>query len=285
MPARILDGKDLARRLGERLSRQVEGLKAKGIAPRIASILVAGDEASEWYVKNQGKSATKLGIGFDLEQLPHDTSAEKLAGLIERLNKDASITGIMLQVPLPQGLNGDEFQQLISPAKNIEGMNNRSLGEMLRGGDQLVPCTARAVIEILLDAGIEMSGKRAVVVGKSAIVGKPLALMLLAREATVTVCHRMTQDLASICREADILCTAVGRRAGMFDASYVKAGATVIDIAIIQKSDGGITGDVDAPSVTPIAGALAPVPGGVGPVTTMMLMRNALIAAEAQSAK
>lgn len=187
MAAKVLDGKELAKRLGERIADEVNALKAGGIHPRIVSIQVAGDDASGYYVRNQVKQAAKVGINFDLIELPATTSGSQLAEVIHKSNGNSEITGIMLQVPLPKPLDGDRFQQMIVPHKNIEGMHTQNLGELLRGGDDLVPCTARAAVELLLDAKIEIAGKRVVVLGRSAIVGKPLALMMLHRHATVTV--------------------------------------------------------------------------------------------------
>jgi len=283
MAATILDGKALAKKLGEKLGAEVEALKAQNITPRIVSIQVMGDDASSYYVRNQAKQAEKIGVGFELVELPGDCTAEKLGETIQAHNANPETTGIILQVPLPKGLDGNVFQQMIAPNKDIEGIHAENLGILLRGGDEIVPCTARAAVEMLLDEGIEISGKHAVVLGRSAIVGKPLALMMTNRSATVTVCHSRTQNLAAECKRADIVLSAMGAKAGMVNADYIKEGAAVVDIAIISKPDGkGITGDVDRESVEPIAGYFAPVPGGVGPVTVMMLIRNTLMAARRQ---
>lgn len=280
MAATILDGKNLAKRLRVQLFERVEALKAKGVNPRVASILVAGDDASAWYVRNQGKQAAKVGIDYELVELPGDISGDALQEEILKYNCDPKTHGMILQVPLPKGLDGDHFQQMIAPEKDIEGVTMSNLGALVRGSDDLVPCTARAAVELVVDAELPIEGKHCVVLGRSVIVGKPLALMMLQRHAHVTVCHSRTPDLPEICRGADILMTAVGRTAGMVTGEWVKPSAAVVDIAIISNEDGGITGDCDADSVMSVAGHFAPVPGGVGPVTVCMLIRNALIAAE-----
>ncbi|MCA8939577.1 MAG: bifunctional 5,10-methylenetetrahydrofolate dehydrogenase/5,10-methenyltetrahydrofolate cyclohydrolase [Planctomycetes bacterium] len=279
MPAQILDGKALAKKMMSALKDECETLKGNGIAPKLVSIQVAGDDASSWYIRNQGKQAAKVGIEFEHVELPADCDAATLEATITRFNEDKGTHGMILQVPLPKHLDGDRFQQMIAPHKDVEGMTNASLGELLRDGDDLVPCTARAAVELVVDAELPIQGKHCVVVGRSAIVGKPLALMMLARHAHVTICHSRTPDLPAVCRQADILMTAVGRTPGMIDASYVKEGAVVVDIATIATDEGSITGDVDAASVAEVASWLAPVPGGVGPVTVCFLLRNALRAA------
>jgi len=279
MAAKILDGKELAERLRVKLAAEASALRAKGVTPMIVSMQVEGDEASSYYVRNQAKTAKKAGIEYDHRLLPANTTAEQLAAAIRTANEDPAVSGIILQVPLPKGLDGNHFQQMIAPAKDIEGMTTANLGALLLGGDDLVPCTARAAVEMVLDAGIPIAGKHVVVVGRSNIVGKPLALMMLQRHATVSICHSKTPDLGAICRQADILMTAVGAKAGLVTGDMIKPGAHVIDIAIISKPDGGITGDVEAEGAKNVAASLAPVPGGVGPVTVCMLLRNALIAA------
>lgn len=280
MPAQMLDGKALAKKMMHALKEQSAALTAKGVTPKLVSIQVAGDDASSWYIRNQGKKADQAGIAFEHIELAADTTAAALSAKIQQLNSDPSVHGMILQVPLPKGLDGDTFQQMITPGKDVEGMTNASLGALMRDGDDLVPCTARAAVELVVDAGLPIQGKHCVVVGRSAIVGKPLALMMLARHAHVTICHSRTPDLAAVCRSADILMTAVGRTPGMIDASYVKAGAVVVDIATISNADGSITGDVEQSSVGEVAGWLAPVPGGVGPVTVCFLLRNTLRACE-----
>jgi methylenetetrahydrofolate dehydrogenase (NADP+)/methenyltetrahydrofolate cyclohydrolase len=283
MTAKILDGKELAARLRTKLAAEAKNLRELGVVPKIVSIQVEGDEASSFYVRNQAKTANKAGIEYEHRLLPNTIGAESLAAAISAANDDPSVTGIILQVPLPKGLDGNAFQQMISPAKDIEGITTANLGALVLGGDDLVPCTARAAVEMVLDAGIPIAGKHVVVVGRSNIVGKPLALMMLQRHATVSICHSKTPDLGAVCRQADILMTAVGAKAGLVTRDMIKPGADVIDIAIIPTAEGGITGDVDAAGAMEVAGSLAPVPGGVGPVTVCMLLRNALIAARKQA--
>jgi methylenetetrahydrofolate dehydrogenase (NADP+)/methenyltetrahydrofolate cyclohydrolase len=283
MAAKKLDGKELAARLLAKISAEVAELLAKGVAVKIASVQIAGDGASDFYIRSQGKQAAKAGIGFEQVTLAAGTSAVELEATIARLNADVSVSGIILQVPLPAPLKGESFQRMIAPGKDIEGVHPENLGALVGGGDGLVPCTARAAVELAVDAGIKIEGANCVVVGRSAIVGRPLALMMLARNATVTVAHSKTRDLAAVCLGADVLMSAVGAKPGLITAAMVKPGACVVDIATIPVEGGGITGDVDAGPVGEVAGWLAPVPGGVGPVTVMMLFRNALIAARRQA--
>lgn len=285
MASQLLDGKALAKRMQQAIAERVENLKARDLQARIASVLVAGDDASAWYQRNQQKAARKVGIEYDMIELPGTTTAAELGATLDRLNADPGVSGIILQVPLPKGLDGDAFQQRIAPHKDIEGVTLANLGRLVRGGDDLVPCTARAAVELVVDAGIPIEGRHCVVLGRSVIVGKPLALMMLDRHAHVTVCHSRTPNLPELCRSADILMCAVGRKAGMVTGDWVKPGACVVDIAIIPTPDGGITGDVDSASVGDVAGWLAPVPGGVGPVTVGMLLRNACIACEQNAAR
>lgn len=283
MTARILDGKELAARLRTKLAAEAMALRDQGVTAKIVSIQVEGDEASSFYVRNQAKTAQKAGIEYEHRLLPNSTDAASLAAAIADANADPAVTGIILQVPLPKGLDGSAFQQLIAPAKDIEGITTANLGALVLGGDDLVPCTARAAVEMVLDAGIPVAGKHVVVVGRSNIVGKPLALMMLQRHATVSICHSKTPDLGAICRQADILMTAVGAKAGLVTRDMIKPGAHVIDIAIIPTPEGGITGDVEAAGAMEVAASLAPVPGGVGPVTVCLLLRSALIAARNQA--
>lgn len=283
MTARILDGKELAARLRTKLAAEAKALRDQGVAAKIVSIQVEGDEASSFYVRNQAKTAQKAGIEYEHRLLPNSTDAASLGAAIADANADPAVTGIILQVPLPKGLDGSAFQQMIAPAKDIEGITTANLGGLVLGGDDLVPCTARAAVEMVLDAGIPIAGKHVVVVGRSNIVGKPLALMMLQRHATVSICNSKTPDLGAICRQADILMTAVGAKAGLVTRDMIKPEAHVIDIAIIPTADGGITGDVEAAGAMEVAASLAPVPGGVGPVTVCLLLRNALIAARNQA--
>jgi len=280
MAAQVLNGKDLAARMRQKLAVKAKEITSAGRPLMIASIVVAGDDASAWYVRNQAKTAEKAGIAYQPIELPGSISGADLEAEITRLNNDPSVTGIILQVPLPKGLDGAAFQRMIAPEKDIEGVTPFNLGLLALGGDELVPCTARAAVELVVDAGLPIAGKHCVILGRSNIVGKPLALMMLQRHATVSVCHSRTPDLGEICRQADIVMSAMGAKPGIVTGDMVKPGAVVVDIATIPTDDGGITGDVDAASVSGVASWLAPVPGGVGPVTVCMLLRNALIAAQ-----
>ncbi len=284
MPARLLKGKDVVQRLRSELKAKHQTLQAQGIQARIVSVVIKGDEASAFYIRNQAKQAAKIELAYEVNELSESTTPTELEEKLRSLNQDKSVSGIILQVPLPQGFDQVFFQSLISPEKDIEGVHNDNLGALLQGGDLLVPCTARAALEMLLHYEIPLEGARVALLSRSTIIGKPLALMLLDRAATLTVCHSRTspQDLVEITRHSDIVITAVGRKPGFIRGDMLKPGACVVDIATIATDDGSITGDADYDSVYPIAGALTPVPGGVGPVTVMFLLRNALIAAEQQ---
>ncbi len=279
MPAQVLNGKDLAAKMRKQIAAKAAELTSAGRPLKIASILVAGDDASAWYVRNQAKTAEKAGVAYQSIELSADISADGLEQQIRQLNDDTSITGIILQVPLPKGLDGALFQRMIAPEKDIEGVTPYNLGLLALGGDELVPCTARAAVELVIDANLPIAGKHCVVLGRSNIVGKPLALMMLQRHATVSVCHSRTPNLAEICRQGDIVMSAMGAKPHVITGDMIKPGAVVVDIATIPTAEGSITGDVDSASVSEVASWLAPVPGGVGPVTVCMLLRNALIAA------
>ncbi|HVQ76845.1 MAG TPA: bifunctional 5,10-methylenetetrahydrofolate dehydrogenase/5,10-methenyltetrahydrofolate cyclohydrolase [Candidatus Binatia bacterium] len=282
MPAAILDGKAAAARVLADVRAGVEGLRAStGTAPTLAVVLVGEDPPSRIYVRNKKRAADGVGIGSRDFLFPGGWSQAELLETLAGINADAAIHGILLQLPLPKGLDEDEAVAAIAPAKDVDGLTPTSLGRLLAGSPLLVPCTPAGCLEVLDQHGIGLAGAEAVVVGRSRLVGKPLAQLLLARHATVTMCHTRTRDLAAHCRRADVLCVAAGR-AGIVTGDMIKPGAAVIDVGITRLDSGKLVGDVDFASASQVAGAITPVPGGIGPMTVAMLMRNTLLAAERQ---
>ncbi|MBF1682876.1 MAG: bifunctional methylenetetrahydrofolate dehydrogenase/methenyltetrahydrofolate cyclohydrolase FolD [Selenomonas artemidis] len=278
--ARILSGKEFAAKIKEDAGRAVAELKAAGIHPRLAVVIVGADPASEVYVRNKQKACAELGIISDHIALPADTAKEELIARIAALNADASVHGILVQLPLPEGLRAHEEEVLerIDPRKDVDGFHPVNVGRLVLGAPGLRPCTPAGCIRMLELAGIPIEGAHAVIIGRSNIVGKPMGHLLLERNATVTVCHSRTQNLAAVAREADILVAAVGRP-GFVTADMVKPGATVIDVGINRIAPKKLVGDVDFDAVSEIAGAITPVPGGVGLLTVAMLMQNVVQAA------
>ena len=278
--ARILSGKEFAAKIKEDAGRAVAELKAAGIHPRLAVVIVGADPASEVYVRNKQKACAELGIISDHIALPADTAKEELIARIAALNADASVHGILVQLPLPEGLRAHEEEVLerIDPRKDVDGFHPVNVGRLVLGAPGLRPCTPAGCIRMLELAGIPIEGAHAVIIGRSNIVGKPMGHLLLERNATVTVCHSRTQNLAAVAREADILVAAVGRP-GFVTADMVKPGATVIDVGINRIAPKKLVGDVDFNAVSEIAGAITPVPGGVGLLTVAMLMQNVVQAA------
>lgn len=282
MPAAILDGKAAAARVVADVRAGVESLRAStGTAPTLAVVLVGEDPPSRIYVRNKKRAADGVGIGSRDFLFPGGWSQAELLETLAGINADAAIHGILLQLPLPKGLDEDEAVAAIAPAKDVDGLTPTSLGRLLAGSPLLVPCTPAGCLEVLDQHGIGLAGAEAVVVGRSRLVGKPLAQLLLARHATVTMCHTRTRDLAAHCRRADVLCVAAGR-AGIVTGDMIKPGAVVIDVGITRLDSGKLVGDVDFASASQVAGAITPVPGGIGPMTVAMLMRNTLLAAERQ---
>lgn len=282
MPAAILDGKAAAARVLADVRAGVESLRAStGTAPTLAVVLVGEDPPSRIYVRNKKRAADGVGIGSRDFLFPGGWSQAELLETLAGINADAAIHGILLQLPLPKGLDEDEAVAAIAPAKDVDGLTPTSLGRLLAGSPLLVPCTPAGCLEVLDQHGIGLAGAEAVVVGRSRLVGKPLAQLLLARHATVTMCHTRTRDLAAHCRRADVLCVAAGR-AGIVTGDMIKPGAVVIDVGITRLDSGKLVGDVDFASASQVAGAITPVPGGIGPMTVAMLMRNTLLAAERQ---
>jgi methylenetetrahydrofolate dehydrogenase (NADP+) / methenyltetrahydrofolate cyclohydrolase len=273
--ARIIDGKAVAARIREEVAREISDLD---VTPGLATVLVGDDPASAVYVRMKREDSAEVGIESFHHEPGGDVSADDLAALLRELNADQRVHGILLQLPLPDHLDQDEFISLIDPAKDVDGLTSVNAGLLMQDREEaMVPCTPAGVIELLNEAGAELEGARAVVLGRSILVGKPLAQLLLAANATVTHCHSRTRDLPAVCREADVLIAAVGSP-GLVTADMVREGATVIDVGT-NRTDAGLVGDVDFEAVREKAGALTPVPGGVGPMTRAMLLVNTLRAA------
>lgn len=283
--ARILSGKEFAARIKEDATRGVAELKAAGVLPRLAVIIVGSDPASEVYVRNKQRTCEELGIRSDHIALPAETTKEELLACIEELNVDPEVHGILVQLPLPAQIAEDEEEILshIDPRKDVDGFHPVNVGHLVLGAPGLRPCTPAGCIRMLDYAGIPIEGAHAVIIGRSNIVGKPMAHLLLERNATVTICHSRTQNLAAIARTADILVAAVGRP-HFVTADMVKEGATVIDVGINRIAPKQLVGDVDFDAAAAVAGAITPVPGGVGLLTVAMLMENVVQAAKAQNA-
>jgi methylenetetrahydrofolate dehydrogenase (NADP+) / methenyltetrahydrofolate cyclohydrolase len=276
MSARPLAGREAAAALRRRTAEAV----ARAGAVVLAVVLATGDESAAWYVRSLATAAAKAGIGCGVTDLGPAGPAIQIAATLRALSADPAVHGIILQSPLPAGLRLAELAALIEPAKDVDGANPVSLGRLTAGLAAFAPATAEAVLQLLDFHGVELAGRRAVVVGRSAVVGKPLAQLLLARDATVSICHSRTPDLAAVTLDADVLVVAAGR-AGLITARHVRPGAVVVDVGTNPTADGGLVGDVDADSVAAVAGALSPVPGGVGPVTTAQLLLNTAVAAGA----
>jgi methylenetetrahydrofolate dehydrogenase (NADP+)/methenyltetrahydrofolate cyclohydrolase len=276
--ALIIDGNAVAAAVKADLVRDVARLAADGVTPGLAVVLVGDDPASATYVAMKERDCEEAGVAtFDLRR-PAGITQDELDAIIDECNADPRVHGILVQMPLPGHLDAEEAIARISPEKDVDGFHPTNLGRLVRGLDGPRACTPWGVMRMLRHYGIDLNGARAVVVGRSTIVGKPMALMLLEENATVTVCHSRTCDLPAVCREADVLVAAVGRPK-MITAEYVKPGAVVIDVGINRGEDGGLVGDVDFESVEPLASAITPVPGGVGPMTRAMLVANTVAAA------
>ncbi|PTL54136.1 bifunctional methylenetetrahydrofolate dehydrogenase/methenyltetrahydrofolate cyclohydrolase FolD [Paraconexibacter algicola] len=283
MSARIIDGKAVAARVRAQVATEVAEFTAQrgGTPPGLATILVGDDAASAVYVGGKQKACAEVGIrGFD-HRLPADTSREDLLALVEQLNADPEVSGVLCQLPLPGHLDGVEITNAISAAKDVDGLTIASAGRLALGMPGLRPCTPSGVIELLAEAGTELQGAECVVIGRSNLFGKPMAQLLLQHNATVTICHSRTKDLAATCRGADVLIAAVGV-AHLVKGDWVKPGAVVVDVGM-NRLDGKLTGDVDFAAASEVASAITPVPGGVGPTTIAFLLRNTLEAARAQA--
>ena len=279
MSAKIIDGKQVAARCREELKQQVAALRARGIIPGLAVILVGEDPASQVYVRNKHRACEELGIHSEQYTLSADTDRQTLLDLITELDGREEIDGILVQLPLPGHLDEKEILSAIDPAKDVDSFHPQNVGRLVIGDYFFAPCTPSGILTLIDSAGVDLTGKECVVIGRSNIVGKPMALMLLHRNATVTVCHSKTRDLPSVTRRADVLISAVGK-AGFVTADMVKPGAVVIDVGMNRNQAGKLCGDVDFESVSRAAGYLTPVPGGVGPMTITMLLRSTVLSAQ-----
>ena len=279
----IIDGKAVAADVRARVAEEVRAfVDEHGFQPGLATVLVGDDPASHVYVRNKRKASEDVGIASIHHELPAETSQDDLAELLISLNEDDAVSGILLQLPVPDHIDGDAMTSLIDPLKDVDGLTPLSAGRLFQGLEGLVPCTPAGVMELLRVAGAELQGAEAVVIGRSKLVGKPVAALLLAANATVTQCHSKTRDLAAVCRRADVLVAAAGVPK-IVKADMVREGAIVIDVGI-HRTDDGLVGDVDFEAVKGVAAAITPVPGGVGPMTIAMLLSNTVKAAHLQVA-
>jgi methylenetetrahydrofolate dehydrogenase (NADP+) / methenyltetrahydrofolate cyclohydrolase len=275
----LVDGRAIAATIAEQSAAAVAELRAAGVVPRLAVLLPTGDPGAAWYVRAIERAATRAGVSCQVHRLDGPAGAAEIAGRLASLSADPAVHGIICQTPLPPGSTLAAVGQAIDVVKDVDGANPASLGRLAAGlPGAFPPATAAAVLEILRHEGVALRGRRAVVVGRSTVVGKPAALLLLAADATVTIGHSRTRDLATVCREAEVLVVAAGR-ANLIGADHVTPGAVVVDVGTSPVPGGGLAGDVDAAAVTGIAGLLTPVPGGVGPVTTAMLIQHTVLAA------
>lgn len=277
--AKLIDGKKISGEIKDELKEKVAQLKEKGVEVTLAVIQVGNDTASTVYVGNKKKACAYIGINSLAYELPEETTQEELLDLVRQLNDRKDVNGILVQLPLPAHIDEDTVIRTIAPEKDVDGFHPQSVGLLSIGQKGFVSCTPAGIIQLLKRSGIEIDGKECVVVGRSNIVGKPMAMLLIRENGTVTVCHSHTKDLKEVTRRADILVVAIGKRQ-FITADYVKEGATVIDVGMHRKEDGKLCGDVDFDSVEPVAGAITPVPGGVGPMTIAMLMNNCVSSVE-----
>jgi methylenetetrahydrofolate dehydrogenase (NADP+)/methenyltetrahydrofolate cyclohydrolase len=278
-PARVIDGVATAREIYAQLKERVTALGRLSVRPGLAAVQVGDHPVSKIYLRNKVRACEEAGVYSELHRLDADSPQGAVLAALEKLNRHPHVHGILLQLPLPAHLDAERITQAIAPEKDVDGLTWHSLGALLSGRPRFEPCTPRGVIMLLERAGIVMDGRDAVVVGRSVIVGKPMALMLMARGATVTICHSRTGDLGDYTRRADILVAAAGR-AGLITRDMVKPGAAVVDVGINRLPDGKLAGDVDFASVRAVAGHITPVPGGVGPMTIAMVIANTVLAAE-----
>jgi methylenetetrahydrofolate dehydrogenase (NADP+) / methenyltetrahydrofolate cyclohydrolase len=276
--AKILDGRIAAAEVRSEVALEVAGLKEHGVPVRLDVILVGEDPASVTYVASKERDSQEIGIESSVHRFSADVSQEELDDLVGRLNAETSVSGFFIQLPLPEGLDSMPLISSITPAKDVDGLSPESVGRLAVGLPSLLPCTPHGVIQLLKRNGIELSGREAVVVGRSNLVGKPLAQLLLRENATVTLCHSRTRELSAVTRRADVLIVAAGKRE-MVGAEYVGEGAVVVDVGIHRKEEGGLVGDVRFDEVEPRAAWISPVPGGVGPMTRAMLLHNTVMAA------
>lgn len=279
MSAQLIDGNALARKVRDEVASRTAALKARGLQPQLNIILVGEDPASQVYTRHKVNDSTETGLGATLERYPADLPEAQLLARIDALNRDPAVHGILVQLPLPRHMDTHKVIEAISPAKDVDGFHIASAGALMIGTAGFWPCTPYGCLKMLEHIGYDLRGKHAVVIGRSNIVGKPMALMLLQKNATVTICHSGTQDLGAITRQADVIVAAVGKR-NVLTADMVKPGAVVIDVGMNRNDAGKLCGDVDFDGVSQVAGWITPVPGGVGPMTRAMLLVNTLEAAE-----
>ena len=278
--AKINDGKLISAQIREEIAEKVKEYNERtGKLPGLAVVIVGENPASQVYVRNKKKACEQVGFNSWVYEMPESTTQDELNALIDKLNEDSAVHGILVQLPLPKHLDEEQVILRIKPEKDVDAFHPYNVGRITIGNPKFLPCTPAGIMELLHRSNIEIAGKECVVVGRSNIVGKPQAMLLLHAHGTVTVCHSRTKDLAEVCRRADILIAAIGK-ADFFTADMVKEGAVVIDVGMNRKADGKLTGDVDFASVEPKASYITPVPGGVGPMTITMLMQNTLTAAE-----
>jgi methylenetetrahydrofolate dehydrogenase (NADP+)/methenyltetrahydrofolate cyclohydrolase len=279
MSAQVINGKNISDSIRQELLQEVELLRQEGITPGLVVILVGEDPASQVYVRNKAKACEQLGYYSEVVRVPAETTQDELLGLIHRYNKQSNIHGILVQLPLPKHIEEKPIIDAISVYKDVDGFHPESVGNLMIGDDALLPCTPSGIIELLKRTGNHPAGKHAVVIGRSNIVGKPVSMLLLRENATVTICHSRTPNLPEMARQADILIVAVGV-AKLVKKEWVKPGAVVIDVGMNRLPDGKLCGDVDYDDVLETAGWITPVPGGVGPMTITMLMGNTLKSAK-----
>src|SRR5918992_522323 len=278
MAARILDGKSLAASIRAELKARVAALVQRGVKPGLAVVLAGDDAASRVYVRNKTLAAGEIGVHSEQHVFEQDVTESALLQKVDSLNRDPAVHSILVQLPLPKHIDSARVLEAIAPAKDVDGFHEVNLGALMAGRSGVVPCTPAGVMRLIEHAGVALAGRRAVVIGRSNIVGKPVALLLLQKDASVTICHSKSKDLKAITKQADILVAAVGR-AKLVGAEMVKPGACVIDVGVNRLPDGKLAGDVDYEAVKEIAGWITPVPGGVGPMTIAMLLENCLRAA------
>ena len=275
-----IDGKRISAEIRAEIKEETAAFaRERGYLPGLAVVIVGEDPASQVYVRNKKRACEEVGFYSEVHELPEQTTQKELNALVERLNADQKIHGILVQLPLPKHLDENEVLLRIDPSKDVDAFHPLNVGKIMIGDYDFLPCTPAGVMALLERSGIDPAGKKCVVIGRSNIVGKPMAMLLLHANGTVTVCHSKTRELAAVCREADILVVAIGR-ADFVGADMVKEGAVVIDVGMNRRADGKLTGDVDFAAVEPIASAITPVPGGVGPMTITMLLKNTLTAAK-----
>lgn len=275
----LLNGKELAQKLQQEMTQEVTELKEKGLQPGLAVILVGEDPASQVYVRNKERAANNIGMYSVVYRLPETTSEADLIAKIEELNHDDKVHGILVQLPLPKHINEDLVLDTIDPAKDVDGFHPMNLGNLFAGKPTMIPCTPAGIMELIKLSGLDLAGKNAVIIGRSNIVGKPMAHLLLQANATVTICHSKTKDLPKVAKQADVLVVAIGR-ANFVTTDFVKEGAVVIDVGINRDENNKLTGDVKFDEVAPLTSYITPVPGGVGPMTITMLMRQTIDAAK-----